>query len=535
MRHQACPSPPDLLRAGVRSGVGASSAPCTARALCSRGVRLVGRWTLLKQGRWLGQGAVTAGPAIAAQWLRFSSRPPADLVFPASPARMRFQIFLTESYVAPWGWDVSLGDGDPSGVPCPPAQGRRLGKAGAPPAAAPGQGGPAAPGRRRRQRPAAAEGGGAARAGRGRARMRAAGRGRRRGAGRGAAAPAWRGQAGADGGWAWRGAARGPSFPSLPPWPCPPPPPPPPPAAQKMASPCGRQQCSIERRGVRHQLDSWRHKLIHCVGEGRRRGGEAGPGPAVVVVVAAAAGGRLRRRGAVRRAAPRPAGPPPSPRRCGPPWGEWRRAGPRPSPGREPGGGSCPALLCGPCQRRACSSPPGPAAAPSNLFTAGLGPRPPAGSGRAVTAHPPPREARRAWPGPSAPARRREARRARGGRPRKPALAPPPWAPAGEAPGGVSGWGTRWRGRRKVAGRVPDRRRGSGAGPWGLKGCVIAFLFSPPPLFFFFTPSLWCAFVVMEAPCNQIFGVFEKEVPNMFSSRITFSIQNTDFCPFLFP
>lgn len=50
--------------------------------------------------------------------------------------------------------------------------------------------------------------------------------------------------------------------------------------AQKMASPCGRQQCSIQRRGVRHQLDSWRHKLIHCVGEGRRRGGEAGPGPA---------------------------------------------------------------------------------------------------------------------------------------------------------------------------------------------------------------------------------------------------------------
>ncbi|XP_071419275.1 ligand-dependent corepressor isoform X2 [Pithys albifrons albifrons] len=31
-----------------------------------------------------------------------------------------------------------------------------------------------------------------------------------------------------------------------------------------MASPCGRQQCSIQRRGVRHQLDSWRHKLIHC-------------------------------------------------------------------------------------------------------------------------------------------------------------------------------------------------------------------------------------------------------------------------------
>ncbi|XP_078079181.1 uncharacterized protein LOC144500329 isoform X2 [Mustelus asterias] len=33
-----------------------------------------------------------------------------------------------------------------------------------------------------------------------------------------------------------------------------------------MASPCHRQQCSVERRGFRQELDSWRHKLIHCVG-----------------------------------------------------------------------------------------------------------------------------------------------------------------------------------------------------------------------------------------------------------------------------
>ncbi|XP_061492242.1 ligand-dependent corepressor isoform X2 [Rhineura floridana] len=33
-----------------------------------------------------------------------------------------------------------------------------------------------------------------------------------------------------------------------------------------MASLCGRQECSIERRGFRHQLDSWRHRLLRCVG-----------------------------------------------------------------------------------------------------------------------------------------------------------------------------------------------------------------------------------------------------------------------------
>ena len=228
--------------------------------------------------------------------------------------------------------------------------------------------------RRRERRPLAGPGGaphvragGGRRRPRGRARTRAAGTGRRRGgAGRGGACAARDGGAGAEGGWACRGAARGPSFPSLPPWPCPPPPPPPPPpAAQKMASPCGRQQCSIERRGVRHQLDSWRHKLIHCVGEGRaaRRGGRAGPrgggggggggggeGRRGGSGGAAACGPSPARRAAVRRAAPGRA----------PPFG-----------GRAPPGG--PALLCGPCQRRARSSPPGPAAAPSNLFTGGPG------------------------------------------------------------------------------------------------------------------------------------------------------------------
>ncbi|KAM9327250.1 ligand-dependent corepressor [Gastrophryne carolinensis] len=33
-----------------------------------------------------------------------------------------------------------------------------------------------------------------------------------------------------------------------------------------MASVCKSQQCSVERRGFRQELDSWRYKLIHCVG-----------------------------------------------------------------------------------------------------------------------------------------------------------------------------------------------------------------------------------------------------------------------------
>uniref|UniRef100_A0AAV2JK48 Ligand-dependent nuclear receptor corepressor-like protein n=1 Tax=Knipowitschia caucasica TaxID=637954 RepID=A0AAV2JK48_KNICA len=35
---------------------------------------------------------------------------------------------------------------------------------------------------------------------------------------------------------------------------------------EKMASLCKRPQCTIDRRGFRQELDSWRHKLIHCVG-----------------------------------------------------------------------------------------------------------------------------------------------------------------------------------------------------------------------------------------------------------------------------
>ncbi|KAK5612183.1 hypothetical protein CRENBAI_022814 [Crenichthys baileyi] len=33
-----------------------------------------------------------------------------------------------------------------------------------------------------------------------------------------------------------------------------------------MASLCKKQQCTIDRRGFRQELDSWRHKLLHCVG-----------------------------------------------------------------------------------------------------------------------------------------------------------------------------------------------------------------------------------------------------------------------------
>uniref|UniRef100_A0A673B5A1 Uncharacterized protein n=1 Tax=Sphaeramia orbicularis TaxID=375764 RepID=A0A673B5A1_9TELE len=46
----------------------------------------------------------------------------------------------------------------------------------------------------------------------------------------------------------------------------------------KMASLCKRQQCTIERRGFRQELDSWRHKLIHCVGFESILEGLFGPG-----------------------------------------------------------------------------------------------------------------------------------------------------------------------------------------------------------------------------------------------------------------
>ncbi|KAG5831282.1 ligand-dependent corepressor-like isoform X4 [Anguilla anguilla] len=45
-----------------------------------------------------------------------------------------------------------------------------------------------------------------------------------------------------------------------------------------MASLCRRQQCTIERRGFRQELDSWRHKLIHCVGFESILKGLFGPG-----------------------------------------------------------------------------------------------------------------------------------------------------------------------------------------------------------------------------------------------------------------
>ncbi|XP_066510212.1 ligand-dependent corepressor-like isoform X2 [Hoplias malabaricus] len=45
-----------------------------------------------------------------------------------------------------------------------------------------------------------------------------------------------------------------------------------------MASLCKRQQCTIQRRGFRQELDSWRHKLIHCVGFESILEGLFGPG-----------------------------------------------------------------------------------------------------------------------------------------------------------------------------------------------------------------------------------------------------------------
>ncbi|XP_035028134.1 uncharacterized protein wu:fc17b08 isoform X1 [Hippoglossus stenolepis] len=44
-----------------------------------------------------------------------------------------------------------------------------------------------------------------------------------------------------------------------------------------MASQCKRQQCTIDRRGFRQELDSWRHKLIHCVGFESILDGLSGP------------------------------------------------------------------------------------------------------------------------------------------------------------------------------------------------------------------------------------------------------------------
>ncbi|XP_034041646.1 uncharacterized protein wu:fc17b08 isoform X2 [Thalassophryne amazonica] len=41
-----------------------------------------------------------------------------------------------------------------------------------------------------------------------------------------------------------------------------------------MASVCKRQQCTIDRRGFRQELDSWRHKLIRCVGRGPEEGSD---------------------------------------------------------------------------------------------------------------------------------------------------------------------------------------------------------------------------------------------------------------------
>lgn len=47
-------------------------------------------------------------------------------------------------------------------------------------------------------------------------------------------------------------------------------------APAPAASQCRSPRCTAERRGVRRELDSWRHRLMHCVGKRERRASERG-------------------------------------------------------------------------------------------------------------------------------------------------------------------------------------------------------------------------------------------------------------------
>lgn len=99
-----------------------------------------------------------------------------------------------------------------------------------------------------------------------------------------------------------------------------------------MARVCRRQQCSVERRGFRQELDSWRHKLIHRVGEALHRcpSRPAGGRPCV--------GGNRAAAAALRPRAPSRARPPPPPPgaqargRGAPPLGSWGGLGRAASP-----------------------------------------------------------------------------------------------------------------------------------------------------------------------------------------------------------
>lgn len=76
------------------------------------------------------------------------------------------------------------------------------------------------------------------------------------------------------------------------------------PAPPAAASQCRSPRCTAERRGVRRELDSWRHRLMHCVG---KRGGGGRVRPAAVRGRGAGAG--ERRAGSVaggRRGKPEP-------------------------------------------------------------------------------------------------------------------------------------------------------------------------------------------------------------------------------------
>ncbi|KAB0343975.1 hypothetical protein FD754_020901 [Muntiacus muntjak] len=41
-------------------------------------------------------------------------------------------------------------------------------------------------------------------------------------------------------------------------------------AAAAAAAQCRSPRCAAERRGFRRELDSWRHRLMHCVAAARR-------------------------------------------------------------------------------------------------------------------------------------------------------------------------------------------------------------------------------------------------------------------------
>lgn len=166
----------------------------------------------------------------------------------------------------------------------------------------------------------------------------------------------------------------------------------------------------------------------------------------------------------MRRAAPRPAGPPRSP---SPSAAVRRRAGPGPALRRRGGAGrgSCPALLCGPCQLRARSSPLGtarPGRGPFKLVYGGAAP----GGGERPACH---------CPGASR------------GRPLCPRPGEAGGSEAAEPAGGAAGEAESCGSRCRIDAVNPERGR-------GVKRMCDCFSVLPPPPFF--SPLLLSAFLV---------------------------------------